>query len=58
MWNVPHIQYECGEYFVKYCQTQKNIVIDSNNVMVHTWMVQRSQIMKHIEFTSVDNQNK
>ena len=20
IWNIPHIQFECGEYYVEYCQ--------------------------------------
>ena len=27
-----HIRIECGEYFVEYCQSHKNIVIHLNNV--------------------------
>ena len=26
MWNIPHIQPECEEYFVEYCQSRINIV--------------------------------
>jgi hypothetical protein len=21
LWNIPHVQFECGEYFAKYCQS-------------------------------------
>jgi hypothetical protein len=26
LWNIPHIQYECEKYSVKYCQSHKTLL--------------------------------
>ena len=31
VWNIPHIQIECGEYFANILSIPHNIVMDLNN---------------------------
>ena len=36
LWNVPHIQIKCEEYYVEYLLVPQNIVMALNNTMFLT----------------------
>ena len=46
LWNILHIQIECGKYFAEYCQSHRRLLcIDLYNVM-HMWNCENGPIIQ------------